>query len=272
MASNSGWTTGLPSGNSLVANTDEEFRSLKSFQEAWWEQEHYATSGSATSAGVHKQGSARAYVSSTAPASPVAPAGQLWVDTDDDGLYYHDGSSWVLMTNSITLGSSQSWTGVQQFMAGSLDSQGAQLAPNRAYLQFTEVDVASSASAQCSRWGTPQTGELANQYQMGRAGSITGITAFFNANITAGLVDVEIASADPGDAAYTISAFTLALDSSTASRPTTGAGHTASATTAPSLYTFAAGAWLVAYAAGDGSLSPSGSGDVDVVVEVTYDD
>lgn len=119
MASNSGWTTGLPSGNSLVANTDEEFRSLKSFQEAWWEQEHYATSGSATSAGVHKQGSARAFVQAAAPTTEVAqPAGQLWVDTDDDGLYYHDGSSWVLMTNAITLGSAQTWTGTQQIGDG----------------------------------------------------------------------------------------------------------------------------------------------------------
>lgn len=277
MASNSGWTTGLPSGNSLVANTDEEFRSLKSFQEAWWEQEHYATSGSATSAGVHKQGSARAFVQAAAPSSEVVrPAGQLWVDTDDDGLYYHNGSSWVLMTNSITLGSAQSWTGLQQFMAGSLNSLGEQLSPNREYLRFSDENITSSASALAQRyfWGGAGANEYTQAYLLNRAGSITGISATFNANIVAGDIDFEPYIQDPASAAA-ISAVTFNMDNSAASRHGPVAGHVYShfTTAGQSGATFAAGALMGLYTYGSGTLNPSGSGDlIEVVVEVTYDD
>lgn len=119
MASNSGWTKGLPSGQSKVSNTDEEFRSFKSFVEAWLEQEHYVTSGSATSAGIAKKGAGRAF---------VGPASQLSNPTaDNDGrLFWNTGtgtlfigqassSSWSQVADGIQLDSNNSWTGNNEF-------------------------------------------------------------------------------------------------------------------------------------------------------------
>lgn len=122
MASNSGWTTNLPSGQSKVSQVDDELRSLKSFQEAWLEEEHYVTDGSANSAGVHKLGSARAFVGTTSQLSnPTGDnSGRLMHTTDDGGLWVANAStsSWTLLTNSITLGSQQTFTALQEFSAG----------------------------------------------------------------------------------------------------------------------------------------------------------
>lgn len=119
MASNSGWTTGLPSGTSRVSEGDDAIRSFKSHMEAWWEDEHYATDGSAGSAGVHKIGSARVFVGTTSQLSnPTGDnSGRLFHTTDTGGLYVANAStsSWTLLTNGIALGSNQSWTGTQQF-------------------------------------------------------------------------------------------------------------------------------------------------------------
>lgn len=119
MASNSGWTTGLPSGNSKVANTDEEFRSFKSFMEAWWEQEHYATSGSASSAGIAKHGSGRAFVGTASQLSnPTADNdGRLFHATDTGQILVGNvsTSSWSAVADSILLSSQQTFTALQEF-------------------------------------------------------------------------------------------------------------------------------------------------------------
>lgn len=115
MASNSGWTTGLPSGQSKVSNTDEEFRSFKSYMEEWWEQEHYATDGSTTSAGVHKEGSGRIYSQAGQPTA-IAPDGQVWHDPDDDNLYVYNGSAWTFIASgSLRTTTANQWSGTQGF-------------------------------------------------------------------------------------------------------------------------------------------------------------
>lgn len=122
MASNSGWTTGLPSGTSKVSDGDAEFRSLKSYVEAWIEEEHYATGGSAASAGVHRLGSARVFVGTTSQLSnPTGDNdGRLMFTSDNTGLYVAHGSAstWKLVTNDINLGSQHTWTAPQEFTSG----------------------------------------------------------------------------------------------------------------------------------------------------------
>ena len=126
MATNSGWSKSVPSGASRVSSGDDEIRSFKSYMQEWWEEEHYGTDGSAASAGVHKLGTARAFVGTTSQLSnPTGDnAGRLMHTTDDGGLYVANAStsSWTLLTNSITLGSDQTWTGTQEFDSAILDS------------------------------------------------------------------------------------------------------------------------------------------------------
>ena len=127
MASNSGWTKGLPSGQSKVSNTDEEFRSLKSFVEAWTETEHYATGGSATSAGVHRLGSGRAFVGTVSQLSnPTGDnGGRLFWATDTETLYVAQASSssWSAIADAIKLDSRQTWTAHQEFTSAISTSQ-----------------------------------------------------------------------------------------------------------------------------------------------------
>lgn len=122
MASNSGWTTGLPSGTSKVSNTDEEFRSLKSFVEAWIGQEHYTTDGSATSAGIAKHGAGRAFVGTASQLSnPTADNdGRLFFVTDDNVLRIGNlsTSSWSVVADNVTLSSNNSWTGLNDYSGG----------------------------------------------------------------------------------------------------------------------------------------------------------
>lgn len=129
MASNSGWTLGLPSGQSKVSNTDEEFRSIKSYVEKWVEQEHYATGGSATSAGVHRVGSARIYSGPTSQLSnPTGDGGnRLFFTTDTERLYVAQASSssWSLVADNIKTTSANSWSGVNSFLTNKFAVLGA---------------------------------------------------------------------------------------------------------------------------------------------------
>lgn len=122
MASNSAWSKSVPSGLSRVADGDDAIRSFKSHMEAWWEDEHYATGGSTSSAGRHRVGSARVYQGTTSQLSNPTGDGshRLFHATDTGGLYVANPStsSWTLLTNSITLGSAQTWTALQEFSAG----------------------------------------------------------------------------------------------------------------------------------------------------------
>ena len=122
MATNSGWSKSVPSGTSKISSGDDEIRSFKSYMQEWWEEEHYGTDGSANSAGVHKHGSARAFVGTTSQLSnPTGDNdGRLFFDTVAPGLYVADGSAstWKIVTNAITLASQQTWTALQEFSAG----------------------------------------------------------------------------------------------------------------------------------------------------------
>lgn len=250
MASNSGFTDLLPSNTSSVALGDDDFRSTKSFMKNWWQQEHYALDGSAASAGVHKEGFARIYTQSAVPTA-ILPQGQLWHDPDDDSL------------RVATAAGTDSWVTL-------IDGSVGTTAPAREYLFFSEENVASSTSATASRFGTKAGFELSDDFgPQIRSGAITGISGTFGANITAGSLEINpTINRAP-------SIYSLTMDSSSVSRPSGigGAGHDAKSTTGVSTLTFAAGDWIGCYVAGDGSLNPSGSGDLsEIVIELTYID
>lgn len=108
MASNSGWSKGLPSGTSNIALGDNDIRSNQSVVQAAFEDEHYFTDGSTASAGVHKAGSARAWYQAAAPTA-VLPTGQLWVDSDDGVARVASAagtSSWITIVDGRLSGSS----------------------------------------------------------------------------------------------------------------------------------------------------------------------
>ena len=127
MASNSGFTTGLPSGSSTVNQTDDEFRSVKSYFDAWIRQEHYTTDGSAASAGIAKHGAGRAFVGTTSQLSnPTADNdGRLFFATNTGEMYVGQvsSSSWSVFADNINLGSAQTWTAQQEFTSGISASQ-----------------------------------------------------------------------------------------------------------------------------------------------------
>lgn len=118
MASNNGFTTALPSDESSVGLGDDELRSIKSFMQAWWEEEHFATDGSETSAGIHKQGSARAYVGSSSQLSNPEP-GKLFINTSDDAIYgAFSTTTWTRVASIVQLDSVNAWTARQVFESG----------------------------------------------------------------------------------------------------------------------------------------------------------
>lgn len=271
MASNSGWNKDIPSGSSAIAQGDDEIRSFKSHMQAWWEQEHYATDGSTTSAGIHKPGSARAFVAaSSALSNPTADNdGRLFFATDTNQMFVANvsTSSWSVFADNIQLSSTQTWTGLQQFNAGASSAGSTLLGPTRKDIYFSRTNVTSSTSHTASRAGTPAAHEFANHYVMGRTGSITGIFASYNENITAGSISINPAINNAPSASST------SVNVSTSSHAQGGAGHTIYSTFSTSQYTFTAGDWLSCYVVGDASLAPSGTGDFyGITVELTFED
>jgi len=116
MASIAGWNKNLPSDQSSAALGAAEFRSLKSFMQAWWEEEHYGTDGSSGSAGMHKVGSARAYVGS-ADSMPTPREGAIFFDPDERGIYVGEsGTTWRKIAGE---NSSWSWKAQHEFVAES---------------------------------------------------------------------------------------------------------------------------------------------------------
>lgn len=119
MASNSGWSKGLPSGSSALQLGDNDIRSNNSVLQAAWEEEHYFTDGSAGSAGVHKLGSARVFVGTTSHLSnPTGDNdGRVMFTSDTTSLYVAHGSAstWKLVSNDVRTDSNISWTGNHQF-------------------------------------------------------------------------------------------------------------------------------------------------------------
>jgi hypothetical protein len=116
MASNVSWDPTVPSGTSSIAQGDDDIRSFKSFMEAAWEDEHYFTDGSTTSAGEHKVGSARAYqAASSAMSNPRV--GAIFHSTTDNNLYVASGSTYSAIIGKA-VNSVNTWTVRQAFNAG----------------------------------------------------------------------------------------------------------------------------------------------------------
>jgi hypothetical protein len=104
---NSTWSNSIPSGASSIRHGDDEIRSTKSFVQNLIDSEHYFNLDSASSAsgGVHKQGSARVFVTTRASlATPASAdsAGRLVFTTDLESLHYLGASS-----HSTIIGGSQ---------------------------------------------------------------------------------------------------------------------------------------------------------------------
>jgi hypothetical protein len=117
MASNSGWDKTLPLGTQAVSSGDDQIRAFKTHMEAWWEEEHYATDGSATSAGGHKLGSGRCYQGAAAPT--LTDSGRMWHDTDDDTFWVSDGAAWNQVSSAVGLAVANVWTARQNFVPSS---------------------------------------------------------------------------------------------------------------------------------------------------------
>ena len=94
MANFSTWSKGVPSGASLQREFDDLYRSDKSILEATLNTEHYYTSSSATSAGVHRLGSARVYMGARSALSvPTDGNGRLMYCSDTSSLHVMGASS-----------------------------------------------------------------------------------------------------------------------------------------------------------------------------------
>lgn len=146
MASNSGWDKATPLGSDAVSAGDDQIRSMKSHMQAWWEEAHYGTDGSAGSAGVHKLGSARGYV--------FASASQLSNPTGDNGgkigfvgnqVWIADASNstWTLAFGSLSLASVNTWTALNNFSAG-ITTSGITSTQN---IQTTQLTASSRVTA-----------------------------------------------------------------------------------------------------------------------------
>jgi hypothetical protein len=123
--------------------------------QAWWEQEHYATGGSAASAGVHRHGSARAFVGTTSQLSnPTGDnEGRIFFTSDTTGLRVASGGTWVPVTNAITLASAQTWTALQEFDVGIQTSNLSVEGSFSGWISYsTFTDLPSIASNTVVQW------------------------------------------------------------------------------------------------------------------------
>jgi len=91
MASLSGWTTENPANTSVWSQIDDQYRSDKSVERNVWEAEHYWDTGSAASAGYHKEGSFRPHHGPASSVSSVSDSGRLMWASDTSEL--HDAST-----------------------------------------------------------------------------------------------------------------------------------------------------------------------------------
>lgn len=214
MASNAGWNKSIPSGLSPIAQGDDEIRSFKSFMQAWWEQEHYGTDGSASSAGVHKEGSARAS-SSTTPPTVAAPKGQLWHDPSTDEFFVHDGTSWVTISSNVRLSSVQTWTALQKFNAG---VQASDLSISDVFSGWTSystfTDVASIATGTVRAWiatdGVAANAALGDMCMIHASDVDTSViysARASNGSISLGLWNAGTIAVNPSAQTYTVFLF-----------------------------------------------------------------
>lgn len=80
------WNVNMPSGTSRKSDGDDLMREHWRSLDSTWTTEHYF-SDSRKSAGIHKKGSARAYVATTPPASSLDRDGRIWLDSANSDIY-----------------------------------------------------------------------------------------------------------------------------------------------------------------------------------------
>lgn len=98
------WDTAAPANTDLRSNGALEIRDLRLGTAIRVDKEHIDLAGT-SAGGQHVAGSAVAYVQSAAPTTQpdgtslasTADDGRLWIDTDDDRLYYWTGSAFKLI-------------------------------------------------------------------------------------------------------------------------------------------------------------------------------
>jgi len=165
MADNTNWDKTIPSGTSSIANGDDEIRSMKSILQAAWEDEHYFTDGSSSSAGEHKLGSARVYSGGVSSVSTAADTGRLMWTTDAEQLFHVGHGS---INTLPSLGTTNTFLSQQSFDAGILASD----VTARDYVSASTVTATDSHVSRviASQVSTP---------------SITGLNAISASTITA---------------------------------------------------------------------------------------
>ena len=107
-----------PEDGLAIANIPIWFRYLQQILEDTFNKEHaniagnYAVGDDSFTGGEHREGSAKVFCRSAAPAYrpeagdedvalTTADAGRLWIDTDDGHLYYWSGAAWVDMMSAF---------------------------------------------------------------------------------------------------------------------------------------------------------------------------
>lgn len=99
-----------PLGSESIANGDNRIVAFKEAVQERITREHvWGTSETQANHGLHREGSALAYVDASEPTNQPDGAtaltaideGRLWVDTDDESLWYYSGSAWVEKTGFV---------------------------------------------------------------------------------------------------------------------------------------------------------------------------
>jgi hypothetical protein len=105
-----------PADSLLISDIPLTFRQIQFALSDLWEDEHtviagdYGTGGTITGA-EHREGSAKAFHRATEPAYKpeasesvalaAADAGRLWIDSDDNHVYFYSGSAWVDLETAL---------------------------------------------------------------------------------------------------------------------------------------------------------------------------
>ena len=208
MASNTGFDITVPSGTSLVSDGDNDLRQVKTFIKEWWEQEHYGTDGSATSAGVHKSGSARIYTQSAAPTA--VNIGELWHDPDDDALYVAEAAGtgkWQIVTNTLSLGDTHTWTAKQTFSDVAVTSAVDNILSTAATVDVGNITAGETASFTITVTGATAGSPVIVGYAARPNNVITQAFVSATNTVTVDLINTDSVDQNPASQEYTATVF-----------------------------------------------------------------
>lgn len=112
-----------PADNEKLSLGAGRIRALKNaVRERLQEEHNFSAVDTGTDDGTHKEGSARLFIQSAAPATTPGGAplvdGYLWLDSDDEKFYVYESSAWVELLDSddeMTLSTAQTATGAKIF-------------------------------------------------------------------------------------------------------------------------------------------------------------